>query len=187
MNKEQIKTLQRRIGVVDDGIWGQKSTLGTKSHLKRLMLTPFPWPDSDQASLRAFYGPPGDESQLVNLPVPVGVVVHYEGKPVKTIRCHRKVSGSLARVLYAISISCPGILLKYAGCYNNRSVSGGATPSLHAYGAAIDFDPDSNGNHTHWPTGATMPIEVMECFAREGWLAAGAFWSRDAMHFQATR
>jgi hypothetical protein len=32
-----------------------------------------------------------------------------------------------------------------------------------------------------------MPIEVMEEFAKEGWLPAGAFWSRDAMHFQATR
>jgi hypothetical protein len=32
-----------------------------------------------------------------------------------------------------------------------------------------------------------MPIEVMECFAREGWLSAGAFWGYDAMHFQATQ
>jgi hypothetical protein len=32
-----------------------------------------------------------------------------------------------------------------------------------------------------------MPIQVMEEFAKEGWLAAGAFWGRDAMHFQATR
>jgi hypothetical protein len=32
-----------------------------------------------------------------------------------------------------------------------------------------------------------MPLEIMEAFAREGWLAAGAFWGRDAMHFQATR
>jgi hypothetical protein len=28
---------------------------------------------------------------------------------------------------------------------------------------------------------------VMEEFAKEGWLAAGAFWSRDSMHMQATR
>jgi hypothetical protein len=27
----------------------------------------------------------------------------------------------------------------------------------------------------------------MEEFAKEGWLSAGAFWSRDAMHFQATK
>lgn len=187
MTKDQIKALQRHLGVEVDGIWGSKSTLAAKTHLRRLMPSPHPWPDSDQSSLREFYGRPGDESQLVGLPVPAGVVVHYEGKPVQTIRCHRKVSGSLGRVLFAISKVAPGILLEYSGCYNNRSVRGGSTPSLHAYGAAIDFAPDTNGNHAHWPTGATMPIEVMECFAREGWLSAGAFWSRDAMHAQATR
>jgi hypothetical protein len=32
-----------------------------------------------------------------------------------------------------------------------------------------------------------MPLEVMEMFAQEGWLSAGAFWGRDAMHSQATK
>jgi hypothetical protein len=32
-----------------------------------------------------------------------------------------------------------------------------------------------------------MPLEVMEAFAREGWVSAGAFWSRDAMHHQSTQ
>jgi hypothetical protein len=32
-----------------------------------------------------------------------------------------------------------------------------------------------------------MPLDVMEIFAREGWLAAGAFWGRDSMHMQATQ
>lgn len=187
MNKEQIKALQRQIGADVDGIWGPKSTQAAKVHLRMLMPLMNPWPSSDQSSLREFYGRPGDEDNLVGLPVPDGVRVHYEGNPVRTIRCHAKVSQSLARVLLEVSKAAPGILLKYAGCYNNRSVRGGSTPSLHAYGAAIDFDPDNNGNHTHWPTGATMPIEVMECFAREGWLSAGAFWNRDAMHFQATK
>jgi hypothetical protein len=27
----------------------------------------------------------------------------------------------------------------------------------------------------------------MEAFARVGWLAAGAFWNRDAMHYETTR
>jgi hypothetical protein len=79
------------------------------------------------------------------------------------------------------------VIRRYFGCYVNRPIRGGSTPSLHARGAAIDFDANRNRNAQHWPVSATMPIEVMECFAREGWLCAGAFWSRDAMHFQATR
>jgi hypothetical protein len=151
------------------------------------MPTANPWPASDQSSLRAFYGRPGDETALIGLPVPAGVIVHYEGRPVQTIRCHAKVAASLGRVLQELAKVAPNVLLDYAGCYNNRSIRGGTVPSLHAYGAAIDFCPDANGNHTHWPTGSTMPLAVMEAFAREGWLSAGAFWSRDAMHFQATR
>ncbi len=187
MNKDQIRTLQNRIGVDPDGIWGPKSTKAAEDHLSDLMPKPSKWPKSDQASLRAFYGRPGDETNLVGLPVPEGVIMKYEGKQVATIRCHRKVEESLGRVMKELSKVCPAVLLKYAGCYNNRSVRGGSTPSLHAYGAAIDFDPDTNGNHQHWPVGATMPIEVMEAFAKEGWLSAGAFWSRDAMHSQATQ
>ena len=64
---------------------------------------------------------------------------------------------------------------------------GGSRISTHAWGIAIDLAPNWNGNLMPWPTVATMPLEIMEIFAREGWLSAGAFWGRDAMHFQATR
>lgn len=190
MNRAQILALQIAVSTPADGFWGPKSTAAAKSHLRRIMDAATPkWPASDQASLRDFYGRPGDEDNLTGLPAPEGVIVHYEGKPVQTIRCHKRVAESLRRVLISLAAIPDGkeILLDYAGCFNNRSIRGGTTPSLHSYGAAIDFAPGDNGNHTHWPTGATMPLAVMECFAREGWLAAGAFWSRDAMHFQATR
>ena len=149
------------------------------------MPSPNPWPEQDEASLHAFYGSPGDEDQLVNLPVNG---VFYEGEAVRTIRCHRKVAKSLGRILVQLAASPhAGILTKYAGCFNDRSVRGGSSPSLHARGAAIDLDPDHNANGQAWPNSAIIPIGVMEIFSREGWLAAGAFWGRDAMHFQATR
>lgn len=185
--QEQIKAIQVEVGTEADGRWGSHSIASCQRYLRGLTPSPNPWPESDQGSLRAFYGRAGDEDQLVGMPIPDGVIVKYEGKQVQTIRCHRKVAASLGRALVAVSKVAPGILLQYAGCFNNRSIRGGSSPSLHAYGAAIDFDPDNNGNHQHWPTSASMPIEVMECFAKEGWLSAGAFWSRDAMHFQATR
>jgi hypothetical protein len=107
---------------------------------------------------------------------------------VRTIRVHGKCAASLLRVLAAIHAGPhAGVLARYAGCYDNRPMRNGLRPSLHARGAAIDLWPEENGNLTHWPTAASMPLAVMECFAREGWLPAGAFWGRDAMHAQGTR
>lgn len=187
MTQVEIKILQMKIGAVADGFWGPKSIAACQAYLRSLMPKKNPWPKSDQASLTKFYGQAGDESQLVTINVE-GLGIKYEGKPVKVIRCHNKVADSLKRVLTAISKG-PGkyVLGRYAGCFNNRPMRGGSLPSLHARGAAVDLDPDDNGNSTHWPTRATMPIEAMEEFAKEGWLSAGAFWSRDAMHHQATQ
>jgi hypothetical protein len=185
MTQAQIKAIQQRIGATPDGFWGPKSIAACQRHLRSLMPSPNPWPKTDQASLTRFYGSPGDESKLVNLPV-AGMGVRYDGIAVRTIRCHSKVADSLLRVLQAMAEEFPEILAQYAGCYNNRNMRGGSLPSLHARGAAIDFAPATNGLHTPWPTRATMPFGVMEIFAREGWKAAGAFWGRDAMHLEAS-
>lgn len=185
MTANQIKAIQERIGTTPDGFWGPKSIATCQRHLRALMPKPNPWPKIDQRSLTAFYGEPGDESKLGNLPV-VGLGIRYDGIAVRTIRCHAKVADALLAVLRELSKTHPEILAEYGGCYNNRLMRGGSLPSLHARGAAIDFAPAKNGLNTPWPTRATMPLEVMEAFAKQGWLAAGAFWGRDAMHFQAT-
>lgn len=186
MTSKEIIALQKRIGTVPDGFWGPASTAAAQAYLRSLMPAVSPWPKPDQTSLTAFFGQPGDESRLVNLDVG-GVLMLYDGKPVKTVRCHCKVADSLKRILTAIHRSqWRYVLSDYAGCYNNRPMRGGSLPSLHARGAAIDLRPATNGNRVHWPTKADMPIEVCELFAVEGWLAAGPFWSRDGMHFQAT-
>jgi len=184
MTTEQIKAMQSTLGITADGFWGPKSIAACQKHLRSLMPTPHPWPDTYEMRLQNFYGFAGDESHLVNLPVEG---VEYNGKPVKTIRCHIKVAASLGRILAAMRETFPEILKGYAGCFNDRPMRGGTLPSLHARGAAIDLCPGDNSNLSPWPHKAAMPLAVMEIFAREGWLPAGAFWGRDAMHFQATR
>lgn len=191
MTTDEIKAMQTRIGVQADGFWGPKSISACKAHLHRLTPVPHPWPLSDQASLRAFYGEPGDESNLVSISFPFPV--YYEGKLVKTTRVHKKCAASLVRVFNAIGskyFADKGTLEEaqdYGGVYNFRLKRGGSTYSLHAWGAAIDLDADDNTFRDSWPMKADMPLQIMEEFAREGWLAAGAFWGYDAMHFQATR
>jgi hypothetical protein len=187
MTYTEIYHLQKRIGTTPDGFWGRKSIAACQTHLKSLMPLDNPWPRSDQASLMEFYGNPGDEYKLVSIDVS-GLGVKYDGQTVKTIRCHRKVADSLHRVLVALDGGiCAWILGQYAGVYNNRPMRGGSLPSLHARGAAIDLDPAPNGNHRSWPVNATMPIQVMEEFAKEGWIGLGWAIGRDAMHFQATK
>lgn len=183
MSTEEIRRIQGKIGAVVDGFWGPKSIAACQKYLRSLCRLN-PWPGTSQRELSAFYGVWGDESKLVNLPAPRGLL--YEGRQVTTVRCHRAVADSLGRILDQLVKDFPGIAAEYAGCYNNRAMRGGSLPSLHARGAAVDFAPDHNGNHTAWPTKATMPFGVMEIFAREGWTCAGAFWGRDAMHAEAT-
>jgi hypothetical protein len=187
MNHNQIIALQERVGTTPDGFWGPKSIKACEDHLRNLMPVDHPWPTQDQGALTRFYGRPGDETMLVNLAVG-DLDIRYDGRNVKTIRCHHKVAPSLRKILENISKTPHAWVLKeYAGCYNNRPMRGGSLPSLHARGAAIDLAPSTNQLREHWPSSANMPIEVMEEFAKEGWLGLGWAISRDAMHFQATR
>jgi len=185
MNTEQIIELQKAVGTVPDGFWGQKSIAACKKHLRSLMPDPNPWPATGEGYLKQFYGKACDEDRLISLPAPVPM--YYEGTKIKTIRCHKLVADSLGRALTAAYEAAPNAVAIYDGCYNCRNVAGSNSVSLHARGAAIDLDAASNGSREHWPTSADMPLVVMEAFAREGWLSGGAFWGRDAMHFQATR
>jgi len=190
MSPDEIKAMQRRIGVTDDGIWGRLSIAACQRHLRAMMPHPNPWPNPDQASLRAFYGQPGDESRLVTIEFPYPML--YDGQRVTKTRVNAKCAQSLRRVLLSIGDKFQAnreVMEEaedYGGVFNFRLKRGGSTYSLHAFGAAIDLDADDNTFRDSWPMQADMPLEIMECFAKEGWISAGAFWGYDAMHFQAT-
>lgn len=191
MSPNEIKNLQKRVGANPDGFWGPVSIAACRMHLRKLMPHISPWPKPDYDSLRKFYGEPGDESNLVTIEFPYRML--YEGKAVSRGRVHRKCADSLRRVLEDIGgqfNDAPDIVDEasdYGGCFNNRNKRGGSSKSLHAWGAAIDLDADDNSFRDSWPVKSDMPIEIIEAFAREGWMSAAAFWGYDAMHFQATR
>lgn len=192
MTRQQIQIIQEKIGTEADGFWGPKSIAACQKYLRAMMPNPNPWPKSDSRSLNAFYGDPSKGEvigQIVRMDV-TALGMKYDGALVRAIGVHRKCAESLGRALLDIfsrDLDVSWVLAQYAGIYNHRPMRGGTKWSLHAYGAAIDLAPATNGLKTSWPVNATMPLEVMECFAREGWMPAGAFWGRDAMHFQATR
>ncbi len=181
----RIQTLQARIGATPDGFWGPQSIQKAQSHLRRLMPSRVPWPDSSDKSLRAFYGNPGDEDNLVS--IPLGGEWTVGDKVATKTRCHRKVADSLTRIFAELVRQKWNKVLTYDGCFNDRNMRNGIRKSTHAWGISVDLGAGNNGNLTPWPVKATMPIEVMEIFAKEGWLSAGAWWGRDGMHHQCTK
>lgn len=193
MTKTEIVKLQERIGTIPDGFWGPKSTKAAQKHLLAMMPKDSPFPK--QSGVTAYYGPHGSDqytppTKSIKLPF----TIYYGTSPVRGLHPHELCADSLLRVFERLADVFPDEqsrrkagILTYDGLYNPRKMRGGSSWSMHAWKIAIDFDAGRNGNRVHWPTKAAMPIEVMECFAREGWTSAGAFWSRDAMHFQATK
>ena len=191
MTTDEIRAMQRRVGAKDDGFWGRKSIAACQAHLMRMMPHPHPWPGQGQESLQSFYGAPGDESRLVKIEFPYPMF--YDGKRVTHTRVNERCADSLVRVLknigrsYGSRSDVMDEAQDYGGVFNFRPKRGGTSWSCHAYGAAIDLDADDNTFRDSWPMKADMPLEIIEEFAREGWLSAAAFWGYDAMHFQATR
>lgn len=187
MTEAEIVGIQRVVGTVPDGIWGNKSRAACRDYLRSLMPDSDDTPTPDDASMIACYGKPGDTSNLVAIRV-TGLGVMYDAATVETIRVHRLAAPSLLGALQHIATSPSAwVLREYAGCYNDRSMRGGKRKSKHAWGVAIDLAPKTNGLRTRWAEKANMPFEVMCTFARHGWMSAGAEWGRDSMHFERTR
>ena len=192
MTKEQIEAIQKKIGTTVDGFWGPMSTAACQKHLRDMMPTPHPFPK--RSGLEEFYGPhgvknlTGPRTKKITLPFPI----HYGTSVINSLSPHEKCADSLLRVFERLAKwtheerERAGVH-EYDGIYNPRPMRGGSSWSMHSWAIAIDLNASANGNRTHWPTRASMPLEVMECFAAEGWTPAGAFWSRDAMHFEAVQ
>jgi hypothetical protein len=183
MKKAEIIEMQKRIGTAPDGFWGPKSIAACQAHLKGLMPKPNPWPKP--AAIRSVFGQPGEE-HIVSIKPPVPMYLYDSTTKVRSIRCHWMVAESLSRALTAAFAVAPDVTARYFGCYNYRPKRGANILSTHSWGIAIDLDASTNQFKSAWPVKATMPLAVMEAFAREGWKAAGAFWGYDAMHFEAT-
>jgi hypothetical protein len=154
------------------------------------------WPPDNQAALIAFYGNPGSSgangvaAQLVSVHPPFQM--YYDGKPIKGVSFHRKAAPALMAALNDIWDACGHDQSKLdklgvsstGGTYNPRKVRGSATKwSNHAFGAAIDLDPDHNGFNTGH---GKMPQFVIDAFDRQGFRWGGRYKSRtDPMHFEA--
>jgi len=200
MNRREIKHVQRRIGVKPDGFWGPISTAGAAAHLRGLMNdSGASWPTQGEVRTnrsiygrRGFHGGPHPPGERIELPFSLQLYGDAH-RPVHSLYIHPVCATAYAVAFDYLADEFPTTarrraagILNYFGVYNPRNARGSSAASMHAYRLALDLDANNNRNRSHWPTASSMPIEVMECFAMAGILPAGAFWSRDAMHFQAT-
>ena len=163
-----------------------------------------PWPR--QADVPAFFGRielgadglPTDRWQarmLTTIPLPYPMRLSWDLQTtVRKITCHRAVADSLTACLAAVlahygslaAVQAAGLDL-YGGCYNFRPMRGSHVLSMHAYGIAIDLDPEHNPQFARWKEDkGMMPMAVVDIFEAAGWTWGGRWTSRtDCMHFQA--
>jgi hypothetical protein len=165
------------------------------------------FPRTDTASMNAYYGKhtldatgmPTQQWQRENLtqidlPYPMRLAWDTD-TTVRRITCHKLVADDLKNILADI-LKHYGSLeaVKSArmdllgGCYNFRSVRGHSHLSTHAWGAAIDLDPEKNKLFKKYNEKAgMMPQAVVKIFEKYGWQWGGLWKRGDAMHFQAAR
>lgn len=153
-----------------------------------------------QRDMRSYFGRPGGPQCTrgkVQLEVPM-VIAWDTDKQIKRFSCHEKLAGPFTSIIKE-TIAHYGEdewrrlnLDKYGGVYNYRKMRGGRSLSTHAWGAALDLDPDNNRFHWRADKAAFARPEYAPFWAiveAHGFFSLGRSGSkhRDWMHIQAVR
>lgn len=186
------KDVQMAVGVVADGIPGEKTAVAVAAKMGLRMVV---WPT--QAEVRggkSVFGKRGDEGNLIRMEFPYPMV--YDGKAVTSTRVHRVVAEPMRRIFeralarYGEDGVARLGLNRFGGCFNDRSVRGGSLASMHAWGIAMDIDPERNGLTVRKPKAALSSREheaFWEIVEDEGAVSLGRERDGDWMHFQFAR
>ncbi len=191
--KTSLRRIQKKIGVEADGILGPRTLAALN---KALGITEPPvWPT--QAEVRrgiTCFGRPGNEGMLTSI-VPAYPLV-YEGKRVSSIRVHdviaRHVQEALCEVLahYGQEEIHRLGLDQYGGSYAYRNTSNGNALSMHAWGIALDFAPQSNAYNTRAPRATLSHADCAawwDIWEAHGAVSLGRECGYDWMHVQFAR
>lgn len=139
------------------------------------------------------YGiPTATGNGLVSIKLPYSFL--YDGKEVKTMRCHNMVADAFLNVFNDI-LAHYGIdkikelgINKYGGCFNYRLMRGSSTKlSRHSWGVAIDLDPQRNLLKETSATARFARPEykpMIDIFYKHGFLSLGREKNYDWMHFE---
>jgi hypothetical protein len=110
----------------------------------------------------------------------------------RDVRVHARVAPALLRVaerlrpLLAADPSLRKFVNPLGGTLNVRKIAGTDRMSAHAFGIAIDLNPDL-GNYWRWDKGGwrnRVPQRVVDAFEAEGFIWGGRWAHFDTMHFE---
>ncbi len=191
--KTGLKRIQRKLGVAADGVLGPCTLCALNKALG--IVEPPTWPT--QADVRggsSLFGRPGNEGALVSI-VPA-YPLFYEGCPVRSIRVHEKIARHVQDALQEVlahygqeEIHRLG-LDQYGGSYNYRSSTNGSKLSMHAWGIALDFAPQSNAYATRAPRATLSHPDCnawWDIWEQHGAVSLGRECGYDWMHLQFAR
>lgn len=149
------------------------------------------WPTYSNAM--SFYGKPGTNQATCKLPFQMRLAWDKSAK-LNSYSCHSKVRASMERVWQNVfdyygyeKIKHLGLDL-FGGCLNVRKMRGGSNWSVHAWGAAIDIDPERNALRTSWKNSQMSKPEYKkyhEFWYAEGFVNLGIERDYDSMHTEA--
>jgi hypothetical protein len=145
----------------------------------------------------AKYGQPGDASlqTICTSPFPMRIA-WKKNQTITRFQCHKLVKDRLEMALKEIldhyglaKIKELGIDL-WGGCLNVRLMRGSKSKwSRHAWGIAIDLDPERNGLKTSWAKSQFSKPEyrkMIEIFEKYAFVSYGKSKGFDSMHFETT-
>ncbi|AXQ93211.1 M15 family metallopeptidase [Cereibacter azotoformans] len=151
-----------------------------------------------QESVATFYGTAGGPDctgGIVELPIPFRLAWDLNTS-ITSFRCHKLVAAPMTRI-FREAVSHYGAdqfeslrLNIFGGCYNYRNMRGGSSLSMHAWGIAVDLDPERN--QLRWGRDrASFAVGHYDAFwnivEAAGATSLGRACNRDWMHFQFAR
>lgn len=149
---------------------------------------------SNEEMVSNFGIPNQSGTYLMNAKIPFPLIIAWDhSQTVSRIRCHKMVVNEVEGIFQDIldiygpyKIKELGIDL-FGGCFSYRQMRGGSSWSRHAWGTAIDLDPERNQMQETKKTARFARPEykaMINIFEAHGWLSLGRLSNYDWMHFE---